>query len=90
MFLKKETLNDAQEIIGSLIHYKSPFDFCVRLYNPNFEPHMDHIKSVLDSRRVLKKCDLVKNMYVICQIQSSSIYRAKIIDMDSEIESLLL
>ncbi|XP_015365129.1 PREDICTED: uncharacterized protein LOC107162646 [Diuraphis noxia] len=90
MVLKKETLNEAQEIIGSLIHYKSPFDFSVRLYNPNFEPHMDHIKSVLDSRCVLKKYDLVKNMYVICQIQSDSIYRAKIIDMDSKIENIKL
>ena len=87
MFLKKETLNDTQEIIGSLIYYKSPFNFCIRQYNPNFEPFMNHIKSTLDSRNILKKCELVKNMYVIYQIQSNSIYRAKIIDMDSKIES---
>jgi len=87
MTLKKETLNDAQEIIGSLIYYKSPFNFSVRQYNPNFEPLMDHIKSVLDSRCILKKSELVENMYVICQIQSNSIYRAKIIEMDSKIES---
>jgi len=87
MVLKKETLNNAQEIIGSLIYYKSPFDFSVKQYNPNFEPYMDHIKSILDSRCILKKCDLVENMHVIYQIQSNSIFRAKIIDMDSKIES---
>lgn len=90
MFLKKETLNNAQEIIGSLIYYKSPFDFSVRQYNPNFEPYMDYIKSILDSRCILKKCDLVENMYVIYQIQSNSIYRAKIIDMDYKIENIKL
>lgn len=87
MFLKKETLNDAQEIIGSLIYYKSPFDFSVRQYNPNFEPLMDHIKSILDSRCILKTCELVENMYVIYQTQTNSIHRAKIIEMDSKIES---
>jgi len=87
MSLKKETLNDTQEIIGSLIYYKSPFNFSVRQYNPNFEPLMDHIKSILDSRYILKKCELVENMYVIYQIQLNSIHRAKIIEMDSKIES---
>jgi len=87
MFLEKETLNDTQEIIGSLIYYKSPFNFHVRQYNPKFKPFMDHIKSTLDSRNVLKKCELVKNMHVILQIDSNFIYRAKIVDMDSEIES---
>ncbi|XP_029344615.1 uncharacterized protein LOC100572451 isoform X2 [Acyrthosiphon pisum] len=90
MSLKKETLNDSQEIIGSLIYYKSPFNFSVRQYNPNFEPLMDHIKSILNSRCILKKCELVENMYVIYQIQSNSIYRAKIIEMDSKIEKIKL
>ncbi|XP_026804803.1 uncharacterized protein LOC113548228 [Rhopalosiphum maidis] len=90
MSLKKETLNDTKEIIGSLISYKSPFNFRVRQYNPNFEPFMNHIESVLDSRYILKKCELVKNMYVIYQIQSNNIYRAKIIDMDSGIEKIKL
>lgn len=87
MSLKKETLNNAEEIIGSLILYKSPFNFCVRQHNPNFELFMNDIKSALNSRYILKKYELVKNMYVIYQIQSNSIYRAKIIDMDSGIES---
>jgi len=88
MSLKKETLNNTEEIIGSLIFYKSPFNFRVRQHNPNFEPFMNDIKSALNSRYILKKCELVKNMYVIYQMQSSnSIYRAKIIDMDSGIES---
>jgi len=87
MSLKKETLNNTEEIIGSLIFYKSPFNFHVRQHNLNFEPFMNDIKSTLNSRYILKKCELVKNMYVIYQIQSNSIYRAKIIDMDSGIES---
>ncbi|KAE9535821.1 hypothetical protein AGLY_007722 [Aphis glycines] len=90
MSLKKETLNNTEKIIGSLIFYKSPFNFCVRQHNPNFEPFMNDIKSALNSRYILKKCELVKNMYVIYQIQSNSIYRAKIIDMDSGIEKIKL
>ncbi|XP_025193812.1 uncharacterized protein LOC112593566 isoform X2 [Melanaphis sacchari] len=90
MSLEKETLNDTQEIIGLLIFYKSPFNFSIRQYNPNFEPFMNHIKTVLNSRYILKKCELVKNMYVIYQIQSNSIYRAKIIDMDTEIKKIKL
>lgn len=88
MFLTKENLKDNQEIIGSLIYYKSPFNFQVRKYNPNFESFMNHIKSNVDSRYILIKCDIVKNMYVIYHNQSDdSIYRAQVIDMDSEIKS---
>jgi len=86
LFLTKENLKDSQEIIGSLIYYKSPFNFQVRKYNPNFEPFMNQIKSNMDSRYILMKCDIVQNMYVICQ-SDDSIYRAQVIDMDSEIKS---
>lgn len=87
MFLTKENSNDCQEIIGSLIYYKSPFNFKVRQYNPNFEILMNQIISNLNSRYILTKCDLIKNMYVIYQNHSNSIYRAQVIDMDSEIKS---
>lgn len=87
MFLRKENLKDNKEIICSLIYYKSPFNFCVRQYNPNFELFMEQIKSTLGTRHILTKCQLVKNMYVIYQHQLNSIYRAQIIDMDSEVES---
>lgn len=86
MFLKKEKLN-GQEIVGSLICYKSPYSFRVRQYNSNFIPFMDKIKSDLDSRKVLIKSELVKNMYVIYQNQSSSVYRAQVIDIDHELNS---
>lgn len=88
MFLRKENfLNDYQEIIGSIIYYKSPFNFRVRQYNPNFKSFMNEISSFLESRYVLIKCELVKNMYVIYKNQLDCIYRAQIIDMDSEVES---
>lgn len=88
MFLKKENLTEGDNgIVCSLICYKSPFNFRVRQHNPQFEYLMDQIKSDLDSRRVLKKYELIKNMYVIYQNQSYFIYRAQIIDMDIEVES---
>lgn len=88
MFLRNENLpKDGQEILCSLISYKSPFNFRVRQYNPQFESFMNQIKSNLDSRYILKKCDLIKNMYVIYQNQLHFIYRAQVIDMDSEVES---
>jgi len=89
MCLRKEILlNTTYEIIASLIYYKSPFNFHVRQYNPNFNSYMDQIKSTLNSRHILSKCELLKNMYIIYQSQSDCIYRAQIIDMDSEIKSL--
>lgn len=88
MFLRKEHLNeDNKEIIGSLICYKSPFNFRIRQYNQDFGYFMDQIKSGLKSRKLLAKCELIKNMHVIYQNQLHSVYRAQIIDMDSEIES---
>lgn len=71
----------------SLIYFKSPFHFNVRKYNPNFERFMNQIKSDINSRYILKKHELTKNMYVIYQNQSGSIYRAQIIDLDIEVES---
>lgn len=88
MFLKKENL-DVQEIVGSLICYNSPYSFYVRQYDSNFVPFMDKIKSNLDSRNVLIKSELVKNMYVIYQNRSNSVYRAQVTDMDSEVKSKL-
>lgn len=88
MFLRKEHLKeDSKEIVGSLIYYKSPYNFRIRQYNQDFEYFMDQIKSVLESRRLLTKFELVKNMHVIYQNQLHFIYRAQIIDMDSEVES---
>lgn len=88
MFLRNEKLTeDGQEILCSLISYKSPFNFRVRQFNPQFESLMNQIKSNLDSRYTLKKYELKKNMYVIYQNQLHFIYRAQVIDMDSEVES---
>lgn len=88
MFLRKKSLTeDDNEIVCSLICYKSPFNFRVRQHNAQFEYLMEQIKSNLDSRHVLKKYELVKNMYVIYQNQSYFIYRAQVIDMDFEVES---
>lgn len=88
LFLRKDSLNDIQEIVGLLIYYKSPFNFRIRQYNSNFQPFIDQIKSSLNSRFILTQSELVINMYVIYQKkQSDSIYRAQIINMDSEVES---
>jgi len=87
MFLSKDDLNDCQDIIGLLIYYESPFNFQLKQYNPNFVPFMNQIKSNLDSRYILTKYDLVKNMYAIYQDQLDCVYRVQIIDMDSEIIS---
>lgn len=81
---------DNEEMIGQLIYYKSPFNFRLRQYDPSFNPYMDRVKSLLNTRYVLKKQNVVKNIYVIYQNQTKSIYRAQVIDIDSEIESLLL
>lgn len=90
MFLRKENfLNNSQEIIGSLIYYKSPLNFRIRQYSPNFKHFMDQVKSSLESRYILTKCKLIKNMYVFYKNQLDCIYRAQIIDMDSEVESWL-
>lgn len=81
-------MKNGQEIIASLINYKSPLSFRVRQYNSNFDMFMKKIKSNLNLRYVLSKYDLVKNMYVIFQNPLDNvIHRAQIIDMDSGIES---
>lgn len=86
MFLRREWLSneDNQEIIGSLIHYKSPYNFRIRKYDSNFAPFMDQIKSTLNSRSILTQNELIKDMYVIYQNQFNSLYRAQVVDMDFE------
>lgn len=86
MFLRREWLSNKenQEIIGSLIHYKSPYNFCIRKYHSNFAPFMDQIKSTLNTRIILTQNDLIKNMYVIYQNKLNFIYRAQVVDMDFE------
>lgn len=52
---------------------------------------MNKIKSSLNSRYILTRDELVKNMYVIYQKkESNSIHRGRIIDMDSEVKSWLI
>lgn len=86
MFLRRECLSsiDNEEIIGLLIHYKSPYNFHIRKYDSNFAPFMDKIKSTLNSRYILTQNELIKNMYVIYQNQLNSIFRAQVVDMDFE------
>lgn len=87
MTLSREILEGNLELVGSVIEYKSPFNFRIRKYNSNFLPFMDQILLDLDSRYILTKSDVVKNMYVILKNQSDVIYRAQIVDIDSDNES---
>lgn len=87
MFLNKENLKDNIELVGSLIYYKSPFNFRIRKYNSSFLPFMEQIITNLDCRYILEKSDIIKDMYVIFQNHSNIIYRAQIIDFDSDVES---
>lgn len=88
MFLKKHKLEkDCQEIIGSLIYYKSPFNFCVRLFDLNFESYFNEIKTSISNRCILTISELVKNMYVIFKNQSNYIFRAQVVDIDTEVNS---
>ncbi|VVC24546.1 Hypothetical protein CINCED_3A019121 [Cinara cedri] len=88
--LNREILEGNLELVGSLIEYKSPFNFRIKKYNPNFLLFMDQILSDLDSRYILTKSDVVKNMYAIFKNQSDVIYRTQIVDIDSDIEKISL
>ncbi|XP_050421406.1 uncharacterized protein LOC126833881 [Adelges cooleyi] len=90
MSLQKEQLLSENEIKCKLLYYKSPLYFHMRQYNSNFQTYLEQINSTLESRCILKKNDIVKNMYVIYQNDSKSIYRAQVISMDSDIEKIEL
>lgn len=87
MSMNKEVLDDNLELIGSLIYYKSPFNFRIKQYSQTFLTLMNQILISLDSRYILTKTDIVKNMYVIFQSECFIVHRAQIIDIDSDIES---
>lgn len=88
MLLEKEKLNkNCQEVIASLVYFKSPFNFGVRKYNPTFCSYIKELKSNLSSRHIVTKDTIIKNMMVIYQKKSETIYRAQVIDVDLQVES---
>lgn len=87
MSIIKEVSEDNLEFVGSLIYYKSPFDFRIKQYSPTFLTFMNQILINLDRRYILTKSDIVKNMNVIFQNKCFIIHRAQIIDVDSNIDS---
>ncbi|XP_050546738.1 uncharacterized protein LOC126908583 [Daktulosphaira vitifoliae] len=88
--LQVEKLSNKSELLCVLLTYKSPMHFFVRQYNADFHCYFENIKSSLEERYILKKFDIIKNMYVILKHYSGLIYRAQVVNMDSIVERIEL